>query len=41
MTDSLFMLAFQYFERSKARTIAEALEETERTLQINRKDKLI
>ena len=38
--DSLFALAFQYFERSKARTIAEALEETERTLQINRKDSL-
>ncbi len=38
--DSLFILAFQYFERSKARTIAEALEETERTLRINRKDSL-
>jgi len=38
--DSLFMLAFQYFESSKARTIAEALDEAERTRRINGNDTL-
>lgn len=38
--DSLYSLAFQYFERSKSRTLAVALGQTERTLQITQDDSL-
>ncbi len=40
VSDSVNQLAFQYFERSKSRSLADALTQTERTRQITNQDSL-